>query len=800
MRARIFLLAVCCLLTAASAQWLERTFWLFDSFPDLGEVSVVFENPVSHRVYLTGMSSACLHVYDPGSGTKFGFYDTAGYCWDYACCPSQHLIWLCSRADNALVAFDDRADTVIRVVEDVVDRPIALTYVPGLEKLYVANGRDPLVVSCDAATGAVLDSISFPEDVDFLVCDSLRDRLYVSGLDWEACPAQVLDCDTDSVIASISGATYMTDMALHPGLDRLYCLCIQDTVERNVVRVVDLDSMAVTDSVLIPLSEFWYDCGTLMPDFDHDLLWAGFVDVWDAVDEPLDTIALIDLTGDSLLALVGLLEDFHQTCFALNRSEGKLYLSSRSQGYLAVVRPDGSVEYVETSPRATGVGWSPTYNQVYLVGRDDTLFMYDGAGDTLVGVVDYVGLEPGWVWWYPASSRLYVANSDGIGWLNDEDTLGKWTPMDSGSLVSLLAVYEERNRLYLQWESDTGNCIFVYGLNTDSVVAVAGAPGPLGRGLLLAEHGKMFMTWGDSVAVYNLDMDSVVVSRYFTERRLMVYNPRADRVYCYRRGTSDIAVVNPEWETVVGNISVFQVSDLVVNEQDNELWVLALNDTLYVADCSTNMVVDSVAPPQLGPNPDLIMVEETNKLYCLDDTVIWVVRCPTRALSSIDLQDFHGRTGQCFHNRRNDKLYVSGYDSQCPQSLRAVNCKWDSVVASLEAPAARWAWDSVGNVMYGFTGKLVSIIKDDLSGIRGRHSGTRLSERERIPTLIRRVLALPGRAPAELLDITGREVMELRSGENDLRHLAPGVYFVREEGPRGQGFEGPNVRKIVIQK
>jgi len=52
----------------------------------------------------------------------------------------------------------------------------------------------------------------------------------------------------------------------------------------------------------------------------------------------------------------------------------------------------------------------------------------------------------------------------------------------------------------------------------------------------------------------------------------------------------------------------------------------------------------------------------------------------------------------------------------------------------------------------------------------------------------------------ELLDITGRRVMDLEPGENDIRHLAPGVYFVREEGSRGQGSEGSSVRKVVIQR
>jgi hypothetical protein len=64
---------------------------------------------------------------------------------------------------------------------------------------------------------------------------------------------------------------------------------------------------------------------------------------------------------------------------------------------------------------------------------------------------------------------------------------------------------------------------------------------------------------------------------------------------------------------------------------------------------------------------------------------------------------------------------------------------------------------------------------------------------------------------AALLDIAGRKVMSLQPGENDIRRLAPGVYFVREEGPRGepsdgtcedaeQGSQGSSVRKFVIQR
>jgi hypothetical protein len=48
-----------------------------------------------------------------------------------------------------------------------------------------------------------------------------------------------------------------------------------------------------------------------------------------------------------------------------------------------------------------------------------------------------------------------------------------------------------------------------------------------------------------------------------------------------------------------------------------------------------------------------------------------------------------------------------------------------------------------------------------------------------------------------LLDISGRKVMELAPGPNDIRHIAPGVYFVHE--PTADSRQLTAVRKVVIQ-
>jgi large repetitive protein len=78
--------------------------------------------------------------------------------------------------------------------------------------------------------------------------------------------------------------------------------------------------------------------------------------------------------------------------------------------------------------------------------------------------------------------------------------------------------------------------------------------------------------------------------------------------------------------------------------------------------------------------------------------------------------------------------------------------------------------------------------------------GVRLMNRG--ATIIRGVLMLGDRGPktgdrAQLLDVSGRKVMELRAGANDVRALAAGVYFIKE----GQGIGGEGLgktRKIIL--
>jgi len=93
----------------------------------------------------------------------------------------------------------------------------------------------------------------------------------------------------------------------------------------------------------------------------------------------------------------------------------------------------------------------------------------------------------------------------------------------------------------------------------------------------------------------------------------------------------------------------------------------------------------------------------------------------------------------------------------------------------------------------------------------GRHASAAIDETpgqsvrtpHQLPTVVRDVLRLPVRAgikppaPSCLLDACGRKVLDLQPGTNDVRGLAPGVYFVRD-GSQAAGHKHHDVRKIVL--
>ncbi len=139
---------------------------------------------------------------------------------------------------------------------------------------------------------------------------------------------------------------------------------------------------------------------------------------------------------------------------------------------------------------------------------------------------------------------------------------------------------------------------------------------------------------------------------------------------------------------------------------------------------------------------------------------------------------------------------------------------WEPVADSLPN-AGRYQWlvpDSIKSAdcfirytVFGPGGNVEALtprafaIGDTMPGVAEGHK-PQASSRKPAATIVRGVLVLGAVGSrqqtadrAELLDVSGRKVLDLKPGANDVRTLAPGVYFVRVAQAQAQA-----VRKVVL--
>jgi hypothetical protein len=132
----------------------------------------------------------------------------------------------------------------------------------------------------------------------------------------------------------------------------------------------------------------------------------------------------------------------------------------------------------------------------------------------------------------------------------------------------------------------------------------------------------------------------------------------------------------------------------------------------------------------------------------------------------------------------------------------------DSVVATVgvDSEPRALVWNSVQSRVYvaNWRGSSISVLGD--SGFTRVDDALKPASRSKpMPTIVRGVLVLGAVGSrqntayrADLLNIAGRKVLGLLPGANDVRALAPGVYFVRE--PQASSSKPQAVRKVVVAR
>ena len=787
MRTATGILAVCCCLSAVSGQRLETTVYLPDSLCAVPGPQHIVYNRANQTVYVAGRGLGVLAIAG-STGRKETVVETGVYAHAMCCDPVLNKVYVATwnevvvidGSSNAVrarvpvgcyspVLFSDTVQskvycadsegTDLTVIDEVGDSIIktvsvgsgatALCSDPTGARIYCALSGEGKVAVLDAQADTMLRRIDVGSGPSALLCDSQRSRVYCANLSGRS--VSFISVPDDSVVATVTTARYPRAMVYDPTRSRLYVAC-----QNHEVTVVDCAGDTVCAHIAVNAAPW-----DLVFDSASDRVYCA---------DHVDQVAVIDAVADTI---VKTLQVGSGPCaLALNPDANFVYCVSQDAN--AVTAIDASQDTV-AAVELTGcypdvICFSDVSNKLYAgypLGDTGRLAVIDGTTNRLLRSVPIPHYYPA-ACYNPGSDRVYILNAyDSILTAFDcaTDTIAAEIKVPSGSSGTISS--NPDGKVYCT--NSEGHTVAVVSALSDSVVAT------IDLGSDVMSYAMYFDTIGDRLFVqgesaftstlYVVDgaADTLVAScRTDVFPNKMCYDPSTHILY-------DVDDLNPycclidchgtvPWETGVLPLPE-QASDVCRNSLNNDVYISSYwAGTIYVVDTKQRQIVDSI---------------------CLSD---WPL-----------IEDV-------FYNPLSNRLYCAG------DNVYAIDPRSDSVVRTFPAVSLNvdtlFAFNRDRNRVYvlNIEGSSVLVIADTLSSGLQDQAARAGAQSHRPQSIIRGVLFLAGAAShkpqaASLLDISGRKVLDLKPGANDVRALAPGVYFVREARAQAQA-----VRKVIISK
>jgi YVTN family beta-propeller protein len=470
---------------------------------------------------------------------------------------------------------------------------------------------------------------------------------------------------------------------------------------------------------------------------------------------------------------------------AVNPVTNRIYVPNSGDGTVTVI--DGATNDTALVPagnQPNAVAVNPVTNRIYVPNSgDSTVTVIDGATNDTALVP--AGNEPYAVAVNPVTNKIYVTNhlSDDVTVI-DGATNGT-TTVPAGDYPFGVAVNPVTNKVYVM-NGGSNNVTVIDGATNDTALVPVGLE-PLYAAVDLATN-KVYVSCNDGRTVTIID-----------------------------GLTSDTTTIPADAST----------RSLVVNPVLNKVYVAMSNDTVLVIDGATNST-NTVA---VGNNPHALALNPvTNRVYVANydgDNVTVIDEAPfndTKVRVAMNL------VPGCTTSLARPELSGKGVNRWTPRRTTMMGVlnrvgagqvawDWAAVTSGAGTDSITWEYSWGGDSLI-MGENLVCVVPleaqaavannlglgtpfagnlevypvyrmESHGGAEERTSAERRMANE--PTIVRGMLFLPERpSPSTscLVDASGRQVMELCSGANDVRALAPGVYFVTE---RPQA-----VRKIVL--
>jgi hypothetical protein len=506
-----------------------------------------------------------------------------------------------------------------------------------------------------------------------------------------------------------------------------------------------------------------------------------------------DTVFVVDCSSDTVRAAI----PAQALSIAVSSGNGMCYIGRGDSAAVLAVDTAGNVTGVVRVPAVPTHGVPAlTYwygrNELYgVTSLGDLVFIIDASTDTIAGTVSYAAYLPRQMVHNPAGNKLYLLCPSQDDLLVMDSTFGTPKHILGGSVSTYgrPVLNPALNRLYVA----DGGTLRVIDCNSDSLVQTHDLYG-VSRSLavFVPYLNKLYIfstyagTSGDSMYVYDCFRDKLSsIFNVTDDVPCAVYDPRSNRVFF---ACDD----DPETDSVV------KTFDLVGGSLNGKMALNLDLGRLYYTDQSPrvlftiDVLADSVISIETLPGyvDTMFLNRRLQKLYLCGSTSTLVFDCARDTIVDTVAAGF---SYSGLMDDRNDKLYLK-YGA-------VVDCRYDSVVTRLDSISPRsMAWDAIDNRVFQATTSRLYVYRDDPYGIASEPVEMR---EQRHATIIRGVLFLPkmGTVPSgtvpifgpSLLDISGRKVLDLVPGRNDVRALPAGVYFVRQ---------APSSRstKVVIQK
>ncbi|UCG43073.1 MAG: hypothetical protein JSU73_00200 [candidate division WOR-3 bacterium] len=796
-------LALCALILAACpahSQFLETTVWLPDSFGGLLWPQHMLYDPANGLVYVGGEVGECVSVFDPSTLEKVAKVPVGLCVSDMCLSHGGGRVWAAAGSSNTVTAIDARTNTVLGTVS-VGHNPSSLAMADSLGKLYCANAG--MAEGPYDSTVSVIDVEQVSEALRYAVCfrplvlcmAANLDKLYALGVVGSF--AVAISTVPDTVLYSVNIPGYTISLLYNSRERKCY-------IHRRVHTAIPMLD-ALTDSLA---GEIVLEGRPLAFDYDYGVnrLYCA-TDAFElaVVDGETDSVLAVHAVGWTAAAVMYVL--FQDLVYCANAGDGTVGVVSPDSGVVAVVP-------VGVWPAALCHD-SLTRRVMVANSRSHNVTVIDADADTVIGSVQ-LGDSPRQLCHHPGQSKVYCASlHSGLVTVVDDRTNLVIANVRSGDAPAALCAIGDK----LCCANEKSGDVAVIDASADSVlqtVLVGSGPAALcpaeGVGKVYCANYGLWPDQDSSVSVIDATSGRVIATAVVGNRPCAVAcHPAVGKVYCANYGSATVAAIDCANDSVVAIIPVGRSPRAlaVCPDQAKVYCASEWEDVVTAIDADADTVVATVS---VGQQPVALCCAggilysanrwsgDVSVIDCRADSLIATIPVGDKPVA-LTYDSLHGLV-YCVNSGSDD--------------VSVIDCALNVVVATIpvgDEPEAL-AWSPAYGRMYvaNYYGSSLSVIRDtSAAGITDFRTADALLHR-RQPTIVRGTLVWSAATPllrnvgdialqsrAKLLDATGRVVMSLQPGPNDIRHVAPGVYFV-EEGPRGQGSQGPSVRKIVIQR